>query len=268
MSIDNSPLIGDRGAQKFDVVIPAGGLIDGEFAEDAGTTVRALAPVGNSRRPVLRVVVDALRQCDRVDKIVCVGPDAIQDKVKGVDRWLPEPIPSGIPQGPANILKGLQRVNPDRLALVCTSDLPFLTAEAVSDFINRLDLDADVVGGIVSAKAYEARFVNAPASEYVGLADVGPTTIGCLFAVRPSIIMGKMDLVANAFNARKSLWCMVRLLGPRLLWEFATKRMSLTSITARLERLLGCSVKVLRDVHPEAAFDIDTIEDYRYSCKP
>ena len=91
----------------FDVVIPAGGEIDGEYASVAGTAIRALAPVGIDRRPVLQVVVDALRNSGKVGSIVVVGPEALAASVENVDQWLPEPAGGGpITGGPANILAG------------------------------------------------------------------------------------------------------------------------------------------------------------------
>jgi len=255
---------------KFDVVIPAGGLIDGEFAAAAGTTIRALAPAGAGRRPVLQVVVAALRESNKVGKIVVVGPEELRSRVEGVDQWLGEPVQEAgqITGGPANILAGLKELDSARTALVCTSDLPFLTADAVAGFVDRIDRAVDIGAGVVSADAYNGRFPDAPPSEYVRLADVGPSTIACIFAVRPGAILGKMELVSSAFEARKSQWGLVRLLGPRLLWEFATKRMSARSICNRLERLLDCRIGLVENAAPETAFDIDTIEDYRYSCKP
>jgi len=253
---------------KFDVVIPAGGEIDGDYATEAATTIRALAPVGAGQRPVLQVVVDALRDSNKFGKIVVVGPDALQSNINGVDKWLPEPTGGAITGGPGNILSGLNELDPTRTALVCTSDLPFLTADAVVDFVDRIDATVDISAGTVSADMYNARFQDAPPSEFVRLADLGPSTIACIFAVRPGAILGKMELVSSAFEARKSQWGMVRLLGPRLLWEFATKRMSAKSIANRLERLLGCRIGLVENAPSETAFDIDTIEDYRYSCKP
>ena len=258
---------------KLDVVIPAGGLIDGDYAAAAGTSIRALAPVGADKKPVVQVVVDALRASGRVGRIVVAGlPGAMPAALGGHVLLVPESSPEGlegISGGPANILAGLREVDADRIALVCTSDLPFLTPEAVVEFIDRInvDVDVDIAGGIVSARSYNQRFADAPPSEFVNLVDEGPSTLACLFAVRPSVILGKMGLVSSVFEARKSQWGMVRLLGLKLLCEFATKRLSAESIRRRLEQLLDCRIDLVDEAPAEAAFDVDTLEDYLYSCK-
>lgn len=253
----------------MNIVIPAGGEIEGDFAAKAGGAIRALAPIGG--RPVLQLVVDALRASGAAGRIVVIGPEALQSKVDGVDRWLIEPgsltLPNGasISGGPANVLMGLRELTADRPALMCTSDLPFLTAEAVADFVDRLVPGASLTAGLLTGHAYTERFPDAPESRFVPLADAGPSTLGCLFAVRPEAILGKMDLVMQVFNARKSQWGMVRLLGPRLLWEFAIRRMSARSIVARVEKLLDCDIGLVENAAPETAFDIDTVEDYLYA---
>lgn len=253
---------------RFDVVIPAGGEIDGDYAERAGARVRALAPTGPNREPVLQVVVNALRSSGNAGTIIVVGPNELRGNIDGVDLWLPEGLPDTpqIQAGPGNVIRGLRELSPERQALVCTSDLPFLTAEAVADFAGKVDVNAGIAAGLVPAQAYLDRFPSSPPSEFVALRETGPVTMAGLFSIRPAALLSHQDRAMEAFTARKSQWRLIKLLGPKLVWQFASRRLSLTSICERLEGLLECRIDVLRDAMPETAFDIDTPEDFDYAA--
>ncbi len=58
---------------------------------------------------------------------------------------------------------------------------------------------------------------------------------------------------------------MAGLLGPRLLWGWATRTLNLQMLTARAEHLLGGPVQVVTDTSPLLAYDIDTADDYTYA---
>lgn len=245
----------------YDVVIPAGGTISAEYAQIIGTPFRALAPLGPERRPVLQLVVDALRQSGVVRQIVGLAPDGVRERITDVDAWL-----TAGGSGPDNIRRGLATLErPDQLALICTSDLPLMTPEAVRGFVSRCDADADVQIGLVRAAAYEAAFAGAPPSQWVRLRDAGPVTVGCLFGVRPALLQRRQALLDQVFSARKSQAGMVRLLGPRLLWQWAAKSLTLAAIQTRGEAVFGCRARVQQDVDPVLAFDIDDASDYAFA---
>ena len=247
-------------AGAYDVVLPAGGGIDKEYARRIGTEHRALAPLGAARTPVMQRVVDALRASGQVGRIVGVAPPAVQKAIRGVDEWRT----SG-DSGPDNIRAGLALADPDAPALVCTSDLPLLTASGVREFLGRADPDADIALGVVRAAAYREAYPDSPMSVFTHLGDVGPVTMGCLFWVRPGVLARNQRLLERAFAGRKSQWQMASLLGPRLLLQFAVRRLSLRAVQGRAEGLLCCRTQVVLDVSPELAYDMDNADDYAYA---
>ena len=244
-----------------DVVIPAGGTIPEGYARALGTPHRALAPVGPDRTPVMQVVVEALRASGVVRHIVGVAAAPVVAAISGVDQWR-----EAGESGPGNILRGLAALDDsDAPSLVCTSDLPLLTRLDVQGFVARCEPGADVTLGIVGASAYESAFRQAPPSEWVALRDAGPVTLGCLFGLRPRLLLEREALLTGVFESRKSQWRMARLLGPRLLWQWATRALTLGALAARGETILGGHAQILRDVSPRLAFDIDTEDDYTYA---
>ncbi len=244
----------------FDAVIPAGGTIDAAYAQAIGSAYRPLAPLGPSGTPVLQHVVDTLRANKNVGRIVCVAPQAVANGIHNVDLWLPEGA-----SGPDNIRSGLAQVPPDRPAMVCASDLPLLTPGSVHDFLAACRPDVEVAVGLIKAADYNAAYPDAPPSEFVPLADIGPVTASGLFVVRPDLLVRHAALFQAMFQGRKEQWRMAGLLGPRLLWQFATRTLRLPDIVARAEVILGGPVQVVEGVAPALAYDIDNQDDYTYA---
>ncbi len=243
-----------------DIVIPAGGEIDTKFAERIGSPYRALAPLGPNRTPILQQVVNTLREAVTDAKIICVAPDAVRQAIADVDVWLPA---GG--SGPENMRLGLRQARQDRSALLCASDLPLMTADAVQKFVMACRPGIEVAVGLVRASDYEAAFPGAPPSEFTALPETGPITLGGLFQVRPDLLTRQKDLFGRLFNARKSPWQVAGIAGPRLLWQLATKTLTLAAITHRAEFLLGGSVQVVSNTDPSLAYDTDTLDDYTYA---
>ncbi len=237
-----------------DIVIPAGGEISPEFAERIGSPYRALAPLGPDRTPLLQVIVDALRSAEPNARVICVAPE------DGVDLWLP----SG-ESGPENMRLGLSHAEPNQPALLCTSDLPLMTAESVRAFVAACRPDVQITVGLVRAEAYQRAFENAPPSEFVSLSEIGPVTMAGLFQIQPGLLTRRAALFDMLFAARKSQRRLAGIVGPKLLWQLATKTLRLSSLTQRAEQLIGGPVQVLLDTDPTLAYDADTLDDYTYA---
>lgn len=245
-----------------DVIIPAGGTIDAAFAGRIGTSVRALAPFGPQGMPALQIVVDALRASGTIARIIVAADDAVRGRVTGVDAWIAD---TG--NGSANILRGLAFLpDADAPALVCASDLPLIAPQDVAAFAAQCDTDSDLTVGLIGGDAYSAAYPDAPPSQFVLLRDAGPVTLSGLFGVRPSALLRNEARLAQAVAARKSQARMAGLLGPRLLWQWATRTLTLTGLTARAEALLHCRVQILQqDIAPALACDMDMADDYTYA---
>ena len=245
---------------EYDVVIPAGGTIDTAYAQVIGTPYRALAPLGLDRPPVLQHVVDTLRATGAVRHVIIVAPEPVQQAIVNVDRWLP----AGT-SGAENVLLGLAKAGPDAPCLVCTSDLPLLTSDAILAFLSGARPDAEITVGLVRADAYNREYPDAPPSEFVRLTDAGPVTLAGTFLVHPRLAIARRALFDRMFEARKAQWRMAGLLGPGLLFALLTKTLSLGALTRRTERLLGGPAQAILDVPPALAYDIDTADDYTYA---
>ena len=240
-----------------DIVIPAGGEIDAKFAERIGSPYRALAPLGPNRTPLLQHVVNTLRDAVPDARVICVAPEAVAHAVAGVDVWLP----AG-ESGPENMRLGLSQARQDRPALLCASDLPLMTVRGIQKFVAACQSEAQVTVGLVRAGDYHRAFPGAPPSEFTALPETGPITLGGLFQLQPDLLTRQSKLFDKLFNVRKSPWQIAGIAGPRLLWQLATRTLTLAAVVHRAEYLLGGSVQVVPDTDPTLAYDTDTFDDY------
>jgi molybdopterin-guanine dinucleotide biosynthesis protein A len=249
---------------KVDAVLPAGGRISSEFAEQVGGDVKALISFGG--RTILERTLAALRATEDIGRVIVVGPREIKERAGqlAADAVLPE---AG--SGPANILRGLDWLREanggrcSRRVLILTTDLPFLTPEAVAGFLDACPRDLDFCLPVLRREEFEACFPHHWA-HYVRLRD-GEWKIGCGALVSPAAITRNRHLIERVFGARKSHLAMARLLGPLFILRFLTGRLTVRHIEHRSLRILGCSGTSIHGCAPELAFDIDYPRDYRYA---
>ena len=210
--------VGTATPERFDVILPAGGRISGEFAEKAGTTVKTL--ITFEGQTILHRTLVALRKTGRAGRIVVIGPPEVLAEAQrmGVEGLLPEG-----DSGPENILRGLRWLSEarelERVALemastviqeegggfrvlIVTTDLPFLTAGALERFLDACPPDAELAVPVVTQEAFDARYPNS-GSTYTPLKD-GSFTIGGAFVADGATVLRNEAHLHAVFAARKS----------------------------------------------------------------
>jgi len=235
-------------------VITAGGLVDGDFARALGTDVKALAQLGGST--MLDLAIDAARGAG-VGKLAVIGGDAVRMHCRDrVDR-----VVDAAADGGENVLRALAAWE-DAPLLYLTSDIPFVTAQAVKRFAQR-SAGFGMTMPLAAHDAYVHCFPNAP--EHVIKLGGERVANGNVFFIASEAI-GPIRLWATRFfSARKSKLAMARLLGPGLLLRFVLGKLTIRAIEAKAENTLGFSVAAIRDSDPEICYDVDTYEEYVYA---
>lgn len=238
------------------VVVLAGGTNSPEMEAATGVKNRALTPIGP--KTMLTYVIDALGESASAGRIFVVGnvpPDAQYGQVAPGASLI------------ENLLAGLEAAGKDADAvLVSTSDIPFLTPEAVDDFVLRAqESDADICLPYVSLDLCRERF---PQMKRTALKlREGTFTLGNMAFVRPAVLLAHRDTIMAAYAARKSVWKLGRMLGAPLLLRVILSQtlMPQTLTVAALEtsvtRLLGCRARGVISAHPEVGADVDKPED-------
>jgi CTP:molybdopterin cytidylyltransferase MocA len=265
----NKPLSAEtkRGeaSEQIDVILPAGGRISGVFAQQVGTEIKALARFGG--QTILSRTVAVLRATGRVRRIVVIGGAEALAEARACEA------DGAAAEGatmPDNIMRGLQWLEEQPggatpRILSVTTDLPFLTAEAISAFLNACPPHADVAAPVVTQREFEARFPGS-SNEFVILRD-GAFTLGCVFLFRREALLANRQRLEAMVAARKSQWRMAALIGTRVVWRFATRQLTVNDIVARGCHLMGCTAVSIPDSPPELAFDIDLPCEYEYACR-
>jgi len=155
-----------------------------------------------------------------------------------------------------NVLAGLAAAGSREHVLISSCDLPFLTSEAISDFMERAaETGADLCYPVVREQAIESRFPG-DCRSYRKLAD-GSFAGGDLLWLRPSIVQRNAGFAQDLTSNRKSAWGLAKVMGSSTVIRFLTGRLRVADLEKRASKLLGCTVAAVESVHPEIAMDID-----------
>ena len=236
-------------------VITAGGRIAGEYAREAGTTVKALVRVRGVT--MLERIVTALRGAGAT-RIAIVGGEEVRAACG--DRV--ELVVDEARSGAENLVRALRAWPDDGDPLIyATSDMPYVGAEVVGEFLQRVPA-GHVALPLAEFRDFDVRFPGAPPC---GITLAGQCVVnGDVFYV-PGGLAGRVEAVASRFfDARKHPWRMARLVSPRILVRFLFRRLGIGHIEAHAHRVLGAPAVAVRRCAPELAFDADTLADYRY----
>ena len=236
-------------------VITAGGVVDGPFAQAIGTAVKALAPFGSGT--LLDVALAACAAAGIADVAVVGGRD-VRTHLQGSGvRVIHADADGGI-----NVLRALDAW-PGESFVYLTSDLPFIDAAGLGDFIAR-STDFALTMALAGDGRYRARFPGAPSH---GVTLRGERVVnGSAFVVAAEAVPRARTLATRLFAARKNLFALARLLGPSLCAQFVVGRLGIGDIVAFGQRRLGAPVAAVRDCDPGLCYDVDTLLEYEYAC--
>lgn len=249
---------------KLDAILPAGGVIEPEFAAKVGTSVKALIQIDGAT--VLQRTIDAVRQTGLVRRMVVIGSAAVGEAVAGQHDvlFLPE-----AKTGPENIYNGLHALgsaeDPATRLLVVTTDQPFLTPKMIADFIAACPPSKQICVPLIRESEYQARFPGTLAT-FVRLKEETWTT-GGVFLVEVDATIKAKPHVEKVFENRKSKFGMAKLLGAGFAYKWLANKLTLADVEKKIEQLLGASGAAVTGCAPELAYDIDDIDDYEMALR-
>ena len=235
-------------------VITAGGRIAGEYARVAGTTVKALARVRG--RSMLSIAIDAVRGAGAREVAVVGGEEIREACGREVESVVDESA-----SGAENLRRSLHAWPEDDALLYVTSDLPYVTSEALKDFSERAR--GALAIAVAEGEAFDRRF---PGALGFGIR-LGKERVvnGGAFLLPAATASRVAHLAARFFDVRKSRLRMASLAGAEVLLRYALGTLTLTGLERRATRVLGLDVRAVRDCAPELAYDADDLAAYRYA---
>lgn len=238
-------------------VVTAGGRVDGEFARVIGTPVKALAPMNGTT--MLSRTLSVLREAG-IGQIAVIGGDEVRAACAGAaDKLLAEQ-----QSGAENVRTALRAWDAAEALVYATSDMPFITAGAVRDFLNAAAPGA-VALPLTEWPDFIARFPNPP--EFGVRFGSEKVVNGGVFLIPPGGARAIEAFAVRFFDARKSVWSMARLAGPLILARFLTGSLRVSDVESRASAVLGIPARAVRSAAPELAFDVDELAEYNYAIE-
>lgn len=249
-----------------DAVILGGGAIK----EATGATPPAGAQVAGKvllvlgGREMIEYVIDALNGVERIRRTIVVAPESAlhESWSSRVDAVIPT-VGSAVDNG-VTAINYLKENGPGltKYVLIMTCDIPLITAEAINDFLDRCQATSDdLYYPVILREVVEAKYPETKRT-YAKFKDA--TITGGNFALmEPEIIMANLGLLENAYNARKSVFQTLKLLGPKIISKFLTKTLTIPDIENRVTKIVNAKAKVIVTPYPEVGVDVDKPEDLK-----
>lgn len=222
-----------------------------------GTPLRGLFPYRG--KPFVQWVYEALRACPEVERIAVIGPPEMADYpgLATADLLLPER-----DSYLANLFGAVEALNPQHSVLITASDNPLLSTAAFRNFLSRCPEEAGLAYPILPHSRFLKAFPHAT-NVAIRLRDGRFIGGGCVL-IRADAIEPLRSAITAMAGARKSLFKVLRLLGPVFILRFLARRVTIPEVERRVSRITGVDFRVVKDCDPVFAIDIDDPEDWNY----
>lgn len=240
---------------QYDAVILAGGINSSELKKTAPYDSEALIIIGNY--PMIYYVYNALRDTPQINKIVVSGP------VEALRAILPQDDKLFFVTGGNSAIESLSHaidfLNEGEIsskALIVPTDIPFLTPEAIVDFLKNCEsTEADFYYPVTRKEVNELKFPGVTRT-YVRLKD-GVFTGGNLFLVRTEVVPACLDIGLQVIERRKNPLAIAKLFGFRVVIRFLLGRLSIQMAEKRFYQVVGIRGKGIISPYAEIGVDVD-----------
>lgn len=244
---------------QYDAVVLAGGESSGELRKIAPYDNEALIIIG--KYPMIYYIYHALRQSALVDRIVVSGPvDSLRSLLPRDDRLYFVPGGENAVASFTQAADFLKEQGIGENLLILPADIPFITAEAIDDFIGRSqETEAEFYYSITRREVNEEKFPGVKRT-YVKLQD-GVFTGGTLFILRSQAIDRVLDLACQLVQRRKNPIAMGKLFGLGLVFKYLFGRLSIAMVEKRFQEMMGIRGRAIISPYAEVGVDVDKPSD-------
>lgn len=204
-------------------------------------------------RPALGYVVDNLRKCDHIDRIILVGTPQAREAAAGVDEFVPFRDDEA-----SSAIDGIRAAQDARRCLLLNGDMALVEPEPLSDFLTCAPA-ADLVYPIVEKSDVKGVFPSKTAY-YVKTREGQFTGAGCLL-FNPHAALSREDLLVQLVEGRKNPQSLLGLLGAGFALRVMLSTLSLQDFESHLSTVLGFDCRVFISHYPELMMSIDSVED-------
>lgn len=220
---------------------------------------KGLVPIAG--QPMAARTLRALKQSPAISRVIMVS--SVEKEELTDPCW--DAVDLVVPAGERLIDSfkvGLEAVHdPSEPAMVVAGDLPLLTAESVTDFVERCRArdEVEVWYGCLRQKNSEAAFPGIHHT-YARLAE-GVFCGAGLFMSRPQALESLYQALTSLTYARKAPLKLAGLLGWEIIASFVLGRLTIPQAERGMSRLLGGTPCAgIETPYPETAFNVDDLE--------
>jgi GTP:adenosylcobinamide-phosphate guanylyltransferase len=251
--------------KSFTAVVLAGDRgPDDPVATAAGVSSKSLVPVAGE--PMVLRVLDALKGAQEIETVILCGPSwsAVEQEeellgriASSEARWVEsEATPSS---STYRILRTLAASTP---VLVTTADHALLSSEIVDYFcVEARSTACDLVAGAALSDLVAAAY---PETRRTVIKLQDGFYCGCnLFAFLTSHSRAAADYWRRVESQRKKTLRVISILGWPAVVRYLLGRLTLAEALQRLSRRMGLRAGVVPLPFPEAAVDVDTVNDWQ-----
>lgn len=242
---------------RIEAVLLAGGQLEPLPEGERVLPGKGLLKIGTL--PMAARALRALVESPRIHRITLVSPvgrEELGPEWEGVD----EVAPAG-KDLMASLKSGLSRVlRPEDPVLTVAGDLPFLTGESVTDFLDQCSArpEASVWYGYMRREVSERKF---PGIRHTWARLVEGTFCGTgLVGMRPQIVERMQAAMHELAAGRKNPLRLAATLGWGTVFAFALRQLTVKRAETAARRLLGVECAGIESPYPETAFNVDSPE--------
>lgn len=240
---------------KIDAIVLAGGQLNDLVITEDSPAIKAMIKLGG--RPMLDYVLEALAGSEKVGRIVVLSP-----KPLGGGDWS-EKINRLIVTDDtitANIAKGIKYLGEEGRFLLISSDIPFLTPEALDDFLEKTEgVNAELYYPIIAKEAVEKQFPKSQRT-YITLKE-GVFTGGNIFLIGKRAFLENKSNGEKMFSYRKSPLKMIGLIGIATIIKFLTRRLTIPELENKASEILACRSRAIISDYAGIGVDVDKAAD-------
>jgi GTP:adenosylcobinamide-phosphate guanylyltransferase len=226
-----------------------------EFAEQFGTDMKALIPVGGE--PMVRRPVSALLAAEDIGDVI-----VLSQSPERLAEVLPRDSRIELRKSEATIASTMLELCLDKQTqwplLITTADHALLDVETIDEFCAYAEGDISI--GVVERKRLSDRF---PVAQRTWLKFRGGAYTGAnLFALGSPKAAAAIELWRSVESERKKGWRVISILGPFVLLGSLLRLISIDQALRSIGRKLGLSVTAVQLSNPVAGIDVDKRADH------
>jgi len=252
---------------RADAVIMAGADNRGRLAEVSQAEYEALILING--KTMLEWVLEGVFRAERVDRIVIVGPcDALRDIIQGLPDAQRNRVVLVEQRGSMidNLMAGIEEVPDSKKALALSSDIPFITGEALDGFIRLCEeMPAQVHYALVPKSVNEARFPGVQRT-YINMADA-VVTGGNAFMIEPEVVRRNHEVIKQALGMRKKPLALLSMLGLPFIIKYLIGRLAIADVERKAKTWLDIVGRGVIVPYAEIGVDVDKPSDYELACR-